>query len=85
MFRCHFAMLKNKHLHFQFEHEVPPSDFLFPALIDGSISKVLHWRWVDAGGRQTSKHVGKGLFLTSWMEIGSMCVMIRMQVRNHLP
>lgn len=40
-------MLKNKHLHFQFEHEVPLSDFLFPVLIDGSISNVLCWLWVD--------------------------------------
>lgn len=77
-------MLKNKLLHFQFEHEVPPSDFLFPGLIEGSVSKALCWRWVDAGGRPKSKYVGKGLFLTSWLKIGSVCVLIRMQVRNHL-
>lgn len=66
-------MLKNKHLHFQFEHKVPLSDFLFPALIDGPISKVLCWLWENAGSRPKSKHIGEGLFLTSWIKIGGVC------------
>lgn len=65
MVRCNFATLKNKHLHFQSEQGVPLTDFLFPAVVDGSISEALSCQWVDAGGRLKSKHVRKGAFLTS--------------------
>lgn len=63
--RCNFAMLKNKHLHFEFEQGVPPTDFLFPAAVDGSISEAPSCQWVHAGGRVKSKPVRKAVFLTS--------------------